>query len=88
MPALFWAFVASNTTTESAKRGYAMIATCTQVGTIFGPLFISNYSARFGLPVFFAISGLLNLLIPMIILYIHKSFRGVHGQFLFIIKGG
>ncbi len=76
MPALFWAFVASNTTTESAKRGYAMIATCTQVGTIFGPLFISNYSARFGLPVFFAISGLLILFIPMIILLYTKVIPG------------
>lgn len=67
MPALFWAFVASNTTTDSAKRGYAMIATCTQVGTIIGPLLITTYGARFGLPVFFGVSGLLVFAVPMII---------------------
>jgi AAA family ATP:ADP antiporter len=72
MPALFWAFVASNTTADSAKRGYAMIATCTQVGTIFGPLLISTYSARFGLPLFFCISGLLIFVIPFIITYYSK----------------
>jgi AAA family ATP:ADP antiporter len=72
MPALFWAFVASNTTTESAKRGYAMIATCTQVGTIFGPLLIGTYSARFGLPLFFGLSGILIFLIPLIVtFYLH-----------------
>lgn len=67
MPALFWAFVASNTTTDSAKRGYAMIATCTQVGTILGPLMINIYGTRFGLPVFFGLSGLLVFVVPMII---------------------
>jgi AAA family ATP:ADP antiporter len=72
MPALFWAFVASNTTADSAKRGYAMIATCTQVGTIFGPLLISTYSARFGLPLFFGVSGLLIFVIPFIITYYTK----------------
>lgn len=72
MPALFWAFVASNTTADSAKRGYAMIATCTQVGTIFGPLLISTYSARCGLPLFFGVSGLLIFVIPFIITYYTK----------------
>ena len=66
---MFWAFVASNTTADSAKRGYAMIATCTQVGTIFGPLLISTYGARFGLPAFFGISGLLIFVVPMIITF-------------------
>lgn len=69
MPALFWAFVASNTTADSAKRGYAMIATCTQVGTVFGPLLISSYSTRFGLPLFFGVSGLLIFVIPLIVTY-------------------
>jgi AAA family ATP:ADP antiporter len=72
MPALFWAFVASNTNADSAKRGYAMIATCTQVGTIFGPLLISTYSTRFGLPLFFAVSGLLIFVIPFIITFYTK----------------
>lgn len=69
MPALFWAFVASSTSADSARRGYAMIATCTQTSTIFGPLLISSYGARFGLPIFFAISGLLLFIIPFIIKY-------------------
>lgn len=66
MPALFWAFVASVTTTDSAKRGYAMIATCTQVGTIFGPFLISKYGSYVGLPIFFGLSGLLILFVPLI----------------------
>lgn len=80
MPALFWAFVASSTNTDSAKRGYAMIATCTQVGTIFGPLLISTYSARFGLPLFFGISGLLIFTIPLIITYYSKAIPEEHNQ--------
>ena len=66
MPALFWAFVASVTTADSAKRGYAMIATCTQCGTIIGPFLISSYGAYFGLPVFFGLSGFLILFVPLI----------------------
>ncbi|NQY44212.1 MAG: hypothetical protein HRT87_12825, partial [Legionellales bacterium] len=34
---LFWAFVASITKPESAKKGYAMIVSCIQIGTITGP---------------------------------------------------
>lgn len=66
MPALFWAFVASVTTAESAKRGYAMIATCTQIGTIIGPFLISTYAPRYGLPFFFGLSGILIFFIPLI----------------------
>ena len=67
MPALFWAFVASSTTTDSAKRGYAMIATCTQDWHNLRTTLISTYGARFGLPAFFAVSGLLVFVVPMII---------------------
>lgn len=73
MPALFWAFVASVTTTDSAKRGYAMIATCTQFGTIFGPFLISTYGATVGLPIFIALSGLLILLVPFIPHYYSRT---------------
>lgn len=72
MPALFWGFVASVTTTESAKRGYPMIVTCTQVGTIFGPLLISYYGDLNNLPIFFAISGLLIFVVPFIIKFYNK----------------
>lgn len=34
--ALFWSFTASITTTDSAKRGYPMIAALAQLGAIFG----------------------------------------------------
>jgi AAA family ATP:ADP antiporter len=35
--ALFWSFVASNTSTDSAKRGYSLIIAGAQIGTIAGP---------------------------------------------------
>lgn len=72
MTALFWGFVSSVTTTESAKRGYAMIVTCTQVGTVFGPLFISYYSPIYGLSIFFAVSGLIICVVPFIIKFYNK----------------
>ena len=67
MPAMFWAFVASRTSTESAKRGYGMIMSLTQVGVILGPLVVGFYSATWGLPVLWAIGGILVCLVPLII---------------------
>ena len=67
MPALFWGFVASVTTTESAKRGYAMIITCAQVGTVIFPLLISYYISRVGLPIFFVVAGMSIGIVPFII---------------------
>jgi len=67
LPALFWAFVASTTTVSSARRGYAMIVTCTQVGNILGPSAVFKFRGQLGLPIFFAISGLLILVIALLV---------------------
>ena len=65
--ALFWAFVASTTTMASAKRGYGMIMSCTQFGTIFGPWLVNQYSGILGIPPLFAIGGFAIILIPILI---------------------
>jgi AAA family ATP:ADP antiporter len=41
---LFWAFVASVTKTESAKKGYGLILFVTQIGTIAGSAFVAKYA--------------------------------------------
>ncbi|MBY0353661.1 hypothetical protein K2W90_04835 [Candidatus Babeliales bacterium] len=49
MVALFWAFVASSTNTEAAKRGYALIIAGAQIGTIAGP-YIALSAPTLGIP--------------------------------------
>jgi ATP/ADP translocase len=65
----FWAFVASRTSTESAKRGYGMIYSTTQLGVILGPLIVALYVKTLGLAVLWAIGGTLVCLVPFIITY-------------------
>lgn len=67
LPALVWGFISSVTTTDSAKRGYAMIVTFQQLGQILGPSLILLYSARIALPVFWGIGGLIIITIPFLI---------------------
>eukprot|EP01095_Lingulamoeba_sp_RSL-Kostka_P005740 TRINITY_DN173_c0_g1_i1.p1 TRINITY_DN173_c0_g1~~TRINITY_DN173_c0_g1_i1.p1 ORF type:complete len:457 (-),score=100.07 TRINITY_DN173_c0_g1_i1:147-1517(-) len=40
--ALFWSFVASHTVSDSAKKGYAIIVTGGQIGSILGPLLVTQ----------------------------------------------
>lgn len=72
MPALFWAYVASSTTTESAKRGFPMIFTVGQMGSIAGALIVSFFGISFGLPFCIAISGMVALILPFIIKWYSK----------------
>lgn len=71
--ALFWALVASTTSTESAKRGYGMVYSLTQVGTILGPTIVFNFaniekpSWYVGIPVLFGIGGIIICLVPLLI---------------------
>lgn len=64
---LFWAFVASITKPESAKKGYAMIVTCTQIGTISGPALVTSTATTIGLPLLVGLGGILVLLVPLLI---------------------
>lgn len=66
-PALFWSFVASYTTTEAAKRGYGMILSVTQLGTISGTLFIANFSQRLGLTIIIVIAASFIATVPFVI---------------------
>ncbi len=82
-PALLWGFVASFTTTESAKRGYAMIITCTQLGAALGPAAIMGYTSYIGkpLPLFFAIAALIIACIPFVVsLFTHLVPHAVQSQ--------
>jgi AAA family ATP:ADP antiporter len=67
--ALFWSFVASRTTAESAKRGYGMIMSVTQLGVILGPLTVTAFTKTLGLPVLWAIGGAIVCSVPLIITY-------------------
>jgi ATP/ADP translocase len=67
--ALFWSFVASRTSADSAKRGYGMIMSTTQLGVILGPLMVSQFAKAWGLPVLWAIGGVLVCMVPFIITY-------------------
>lgn len=40
-PALFWAFTTDTTTSESAKRGFSLVALFGQLGNMFGPLVLN-----------------------------------------------
>jgi len=69
---LFWAFVASVTKAESAKKGYALIVTCIQVGTISGPAIVTNFAPRVGAPILVALGGLLVLTVPFLVKFYMK----------------
>jgi ATP:ADP antiporter, AAA family len=73
--ALFWALVASTTSTASAKRGYGMVSSVTQIGTFLGPIIVFNFanidkpSLYLGFPILFGIGGLIICLVPLLIRY-------------------
>ena len=68
--AIFYMFVASVTTTTSAKKGWGMLATVIQIGTLSGILTSMFYVQKTGnyAPVYF-LGGLLVLSAPFVIKY-------------------
>lgn len=68
--AIFYMFVASVTTTSSAKKGWGMLATVIQFGTLSGILTSMFYVKRAGsyAPVYF-LGGILVLIAPFVIKY-------------------
>lgn len=69
---LFWAFVASITKPESAKKGYAMIVTCIQLGTIAGPALVTNFAPSVGSPALVGLGAIITLTVPLLVrLYLH-----------------
>ncbi len=71
--ALFWSFVASSTDTSSAKKGYALIISGAQVGSIAGPFLASN-AKSFGMPLLTIFVAIGILIVPILI----KLFITVH----------
>ncbi len=67
MIVLFWAFVASTTKPDAAKKGYAMIVSCIQLGTISGPAIVTNYAPVVGLPMLIGFGGVLAILVPLLV---------------------
>ncbi len=65
--ALFWSFVASTTTVESAKRGYGFMFFIAEVGAVGGPLIVINYAQVVGTPLLLTLAGVLILFVPLII---------------------
>lgn len=72
--ALFWSFVASTTSTQSAKRGYAMIIISAQIGAIAGPTLVT-YAPVLGLPrlIYYAALGIFT--VPFIIRFFVKNYQ-------------
>jgi len=64
---LFWAFVASTTKPDAAKKGYAMIVSCIQLGTISGPAIVTNYAPTVGLPMLIGLGGFLVMSVPFLV---------------------
>ena len=62
--ALFWSFVASCTSSGSAKKGYALIVTGGQIGSILGPS-LATQTATFTIPglVFVAVTGIMTVVL-------------------------
>ena len=71
--ALFWAFTASITKVESAKRGYAMIFFTGQTGQLIGPMIVLLCAQTLGSPFLLGLSGSLILFIPILIKFFMKS---------------
>lgn len=62
--ALFWAFTTDITDTQSAQRGFPLIALFGQMGNIFGPMFLK--AKRYGLSNSAPIVGVIGLMIFLI----------------------
>lgn len=68
LPALFWSFVASTTTTESAKKGYALIIFGAQFGSIAGPVLAGN-AKFFGIPLLLIFVAIGIIMVPLLVKY-------------------
>ncbi|MFA5074490.1 MAG: Npt1/Npt2 family nucleotide transporter [Candidatus Babeliales bacterium] len=66
--ALFWSFVASSTNPASAKRGFALIISGAQLGSILGPT-IDRYAENLGLPLLTVIAAVGVFIVPILIMF-------------------
>ncbi len=71
--ALFWSFVASTTDTAAAKRGYAVIVSGAQIGSIAGPEF-GKHAEYFGFPMLALIVACGIFIAPLMIMIFVKKY--------------
>ena len=73
MPALFWSFVATNTDTSTAKKGYALIIGGAQIGAIAGPSFNYLFASAVGMPKLFVMAMATTCMVPILVwLFVKK----------------
>ena len=70
--AVFWAFVASTTRTESAKRGYPMVFLGAQIGNLVGPAIVASYSVAFGTANLLLLVTMFMFMVPFIMEFYMK----------------
>lgn len=68
MPALFWSFLNSTTDAASAKRGYGLVISGAQIGSIAGPEF-AKHATVIGMPMLSVIVSIGVFLVPMMVLW-------------------
>jgi len=64
--AVFWAFVASTTKTESAKRGYPLITLGGQIGYLTGPAIVAAFAVSFGMANLMLVASAILFLLPIL----------------------
>lgn len=67
--ALFYSFIASVMTTGLAKKGYGMMMSITQFGTMSGVLVSMFFVEKVGIPMLYLFGGIIVLLAPFVIRY-------------------
>jgi AAA family ATP:ADP antiporter len=76
IPGLFWSFLNSTTDSASAKRGYALVVSGAQIGSIAGPEF-AKHATAIGMPMLFVIVAAGLFLIPMMVMWFVKHHPSV-----------
>ena len=70
--AIFYSFVASVMTTESAKKGYGMMAFIIQIGTITGSFITMEYAETIGISKLYTFGSIIIFIVPFIIMFYLK----------------
>ncbi len=70
--ALFYAFIASVMTTESAKKGYGMLIFLIQLGSVTGSTITARYASSWGIGNLYMLGGSIILIAPFIIKFYTK----------------
>lgn len=72
--ALFYSFIASVMTTGLAKKGYGMMMSIIQFGTLSGVIFTMFFVERLGIPMLYFFGGLIVLFVPFVIRFYLSAF--------------